>query len=96
MSKKSIFPEIYLQYIEHTKIVEILIQTRLIGYLRYVDNILVVYNTDLTNIHEVLDSFNNIMPTMEFTIEDETNNNTGSIFKLNQCNILYILRIHDS
>jgi hypothetical protein len=33
-----------------------------------------MYNTDFTNIHEVLDSFYNIMFSMEFATEDETNN----------------------
>jgi hypothetical protein len=44
------------------------------GYFRYVDNILILYNTDKTNILDVLNTFNNTMPTMYVTIEDEVEN----------------------
>jgi hypothetical protein len=33
-----------------------------------------VYKNEVTNIQEVLDSFNNITPTMKFTMEEEVNN----------------------
>jgi hypothetical protein len=46
-----------------------------IGYFRFVDDILVVNDTDKTNIHHVLNSFNNVMPTMNFTSEEEVDNN---------------------
>jgi hypothetical protein len=36
-----------------------------------VDYILIVYNKDTTNIYDVFNVFNNIMPTMKFTIEEE-------------------------
>jgi len=39
-----------------------------------VDDILVVYKNEVTNIQEVLDSFNNITPTITFTMEEEVNN----------------------
>jgi hypothetical protein len=44
------------------------------GYFRYVDDILVVYDKTVTNIDEVLDSFNRITPTINFTIEKEREN----------------------
>jgi len=44
------------------------------GYSRCVDDILVVYDKTLTDIDEVLDSFNRIMSTMKFTIEKEREN----------------------
>jgi hypothetical protein len=59
----------YLQYMENTNIVDAFLQRNVIGYFRYVDDILIVYNTDKTNIHDVLNSFNNTMPTINFTIE---------------------------
>ena len=36
--------EIYIQHLEHTKITDIIIQENIIGYFRYVDDILVVYD----------------------------------------------------
>jgi hypothetical protein len=43
-------------------------------YLRYVDDILVLYREDKTNIHELLEDFNNLAPTMKFTLEKEQSN----------------------
>ena len=43
------------------------------GYYRYVDDILVVYTGNTTNIHTVLDEFNSITPKLEFTLEEEQN-----------------------
>jgi hypothetical protein len=70
----SLFSEIYLQQMENTKIVDILLQYHIIGYFRYVDDILIVYKQGVTNIHNVLNSFNNTIPTMKFTIEKEREN----------------------
>jgi hypothetical protein len=43
-------------------------------YLRYVDDILVLYREDKTNIHELLEDFSNLAPTKKFTLEKEQNN----------------------
>jgi hypothetical protein len=65
----SMFSEIFLQHIEVTKIVNILLQYHIVGYFRYVDDILIVYKQNLTNIHDVLACFNKLTPTLKFTIE---------------------------
>ena len=70
----SILSEIFLQYIEYTEICNIIKQHNIIGYFRYVDDILIVYNDKDTNIQNVLKLFNNISPTLNFTIEHEVNN----------------------
>ena len=70
----SILSEIYLQYMEYTEIYNILKQHNIIGYFRYVDNILMVYIDKDTNIQNVLEQFNNISPTLNFTVEQEVNN----------------------
>jgi hypothetical protein len=70
----SIFSEIYLKYVENTKIIDALLKNKLIEHFQHVDNLLILYNTDLTNIHDVLNSFNSVMPTMNFTIKEEVNN----------------------
>jgi hypothetical protein len=70
----AIFAEIYLQYIEHTIIYKILQKHNIIGYHKYVDDILIIYNTETTNIQNTLDEFNQIHPKLKFTLELETNN----------------------
>jgi hypothetical protein len=42
-----------------------------LDYFRYVDDILVVYNTEITDMQDVLDHFSMITPTIQFTIEEE-------------------------
>jgi hypothetical protein len=38
----SLFSEIYMQYLEHAVLFEILLQQHIIGYFMYVDDILLV------------------------------------------------------
>jgi hypothetical protein len=70
-----IFSEIYLQNLEHTKIIDILTQHNTVGYFRYVDDILIVYDVNLTVINKVHETFNNLTPTIKFTLETETDHN---------------------
>ena len=70
----SIFSEVFLQHIESTAVFEILVQNRIIGHFRYVDDILIVYNDSITNMHDVFDSFNNLTHNINFTMEKETDN----------------------
>jgi predicted transcriptional regulator len=67
----TIFSTIYLQHLESTKIFDILIKYHLIGYFRYADDVLIIYKNEVTNILEVLESFNIITHTMPFTMEEE-------------------------
>jgi len=64
--------EIYIQHLEHTKITDIIVQQNIIGYFRYVDDILVVYDQSVTDIHKVHKALNNLAPTIKFTLENET------------------------
>jgi hypothetical protein len=43
---ESIFSEIYLQHIENTKIIDILLEHHILGCFCYVDDILVAYKND--------------------------------------------------
>jgi hypothetical protein len=70
----SIFSEIYIQHIENRIISDILLKYNIVGYFRYVDDILIVYNKDKTNLYDVFNVLNNILPTMKFTIEEEKEN----------------------
>jgi len=49
----SILSEIYLQFMENTKIFEILRNSKIEGYYKYVEDILIIYNENCTNIEEV-------------------------------------------
>jgi hypothetical protein len=42
--------EVYIQYIEHKKLYPILKKRQIIGYFRYIDDILIIYNQNKTNI----------------------------------------------
>jgi hypothetical protein len=70
----SIFSEIYIQHLETTKTADILIQHHIVGYFRYVDDILIVYKHSLTDIQNVLSKFNNLTPSLKFTMEEEKDN----------------------
>ena len=70
----SVFSEIFLQWLENTKIVDLLIKHEIEGYFRYVDDILVVYREDKTNIHNLLNELNNLIVKINFTLEEEENN----------------------
>jgi hypothetical protein len=54
----AILAETYLQHMEHMQIYPILIKQHIIGYFRYVDDILVIYDQNKTNIDETLNEFN--------------------------------------
>ena len=67
----SVLSEIYLQYLENTKILDIITKTGIEAYSRYVDDILIIYNKRHIDIEEVLYSFNNLTPNLKFTLEQE-------------------------
>jgi hypothetical protein len=70
----SILSEVFLQYLESTQIIDVLINNSILGYFRYVDDILIIYDNDITDIDKVHDEFNNLAPTIKFSIEKEHNN----------------------
>jgi hypothetical protein len=72
----SILAETYIQHIEHTQIYPILIQQQIIAYFRYIDDILIIYDQNRTNIDHTLNKFNKLQQTIKFTIEEQQ----GSIF----------------
>ena len=68
----SILSEFYLQHLENSKIYDILLNFNIMGYFRYVDDLLIIYNERETNIEDLLYYFNNIAPKFNFTIDKET------------------------
>ena len=71
----AVHAEVYLQHLEHTWIFKIITQHNILGYFRYVDDIFMIYDKNSTDIHEVHTAFNNIAPTIKFTMETETDSN---------------------
>jgi hypothetical protein len=63
-----IFSEIYLWWLEY-EILKILLQNQIYAYFRYVDDILIIYNTEHTDICNTLKQFNLIHPDLLFTME---------------------------
>jgi hypothetical protein len=63
--------EIFIQHIEHKHLYPILKTQEIIAYYKYVDNILIIYDQSKTNIAQTLNEFNNIQPSIKFTIEKE-------------------------
>jgi hypothetical protein len=67
----AILAEAYIQSIEHTQIYNILKTHKIIAYFRYVHDILIIYDNKNTNIDQTLNDFNNMQPTLQFTVEKE-------------------------
>ena len=68
----SILSEFYLQHLENSKICDILLNFNILGYFRYVDDLLIIYNERKTDIEDLLYCFNDITPKLNFTIQKET------------------------
>jgi len=69
----SILCEIYLQHLENTRIFNILRNSGIEGYFRYVDDILLIYNKNRRDIGEIVHS-NDLTPSLNFTLEREVDN----------------------
>jgi hypothetical protein len=67
-----ILSEFYLQFLENSKIYNLLIDYNISGYFRYVDDILIIYKENTTNTEYLLSSFNKLTPNLKFTLEKET------------------------
>jgi hypothetical protein len=70
----AILAEVFIQYLEHTTILDILKKFQIVHYYRYVDDNLIIYNIRITNTDNTLNEFNNIHPKITFTMEKEINN----------------------
>jgi hypothetical protein len=67
----SILSEFYLQHLENSKIYSLLLNYNVMGYFSYVDDVLIIYNNSITDLDDLLKSFNNITLKLKFTIEKE-------------------------
>jgi hypothetical protein len=53
---------------------------KLVNYFRYVDDILLIFDSQLTDMHTILNDFNSIHPKLQFTDETEQNNKINYIY----------------
>ena len=70
----SLLSEIFLQHLENQYIENIKKQFNIIYYGRYVDDILIIYNTNYDNSTNVLNKFNELHQNIKFACEKENNN----------------------
>jgi hypothetical protein len=56
----AILVEIFIQHLEHTSIINILKKRNIIDYFRYIEDLLIIYNKDSTNIENTLADFNQL------------------------------------
>jgi hypothetical protein len=70
----SIISELFLQNIEQKHLPSIAKKHNLTNYFRYVDDILIVYDTQHTDITSLLSDFNSLHPKLQFTKETEHDN----------------------
>jgi hypothetical protein len=54
-------------------IVKILLEHRIIGFYRYVDDILIMHDSNVTHVDQVLAEFNMLHPNLALTTEKEIN-----------------------
>jgi hypothetical protein len=50
----AVLAETFIQYLEHTEIIKILDKYQIIDYYRYVNTVLIIYNTNTRNIENAL------------------------------------------
>jgi hypothetical protein len=65
--------EIFLQHIEHSHITDLTQKHRIINYCRYVDDILIIFDPNQSDIQKILNDFNSIHLKLRFTAETENN-----------------------
>jgi hypothetical protein len=70
----ALLAEIFMQHMEHNHISSTLTKHNILDYHRYVDDILIIYNEECTDIVDTLKEFNSIHPNIPYNIEKERNN----------------------
>jgi hypothetical protein len=64
--------DFFLQHLEKTHIPHLSDKHKITRYFRYVDDILIIYDSNLSDLHNIPDDFNKIHPKLIFTAEQET------------------------
>jgi hypothetical protein len=84
----SVLVETYIQPMKHKQIYPILIKQQIIAYLVYIDDILMIYDQNKTNIEQALKKFNKLQPSIKFMIEKELHK-SECIVKAEICDYQY-------
>ena len=63
--------EMFLQHTEHKHLPHIKHKHKIINYCRYVDDILIIFDSTHTNMQQILNDFNTLHPKLQFTAEME-------------------------
>jgi len=63
--------EMFLQNIEHSHLTHLTMKHKIIKYCRYVDDILIIFDPNHSNIQTILNDFNALHPKLQFTAEIE-------------------------
>jgi len=71
MFKNKLFSEFFLQQIEHCYITYLTQKHGIINYCIYVDDILITYDPNQSDIHKILNDFNSLHTILRFTAEPE-------------------------
>jgi len=66
--------ELFLQNLEHLHLAHLSNKHKIINHLRYVGDILLVFESKHTNIQNILDDFNSVHSNRKFMAETESNN----------------------
>jgi hypothetical protein len=70
----AILAEVYIQHMGHKQLYSILMNYQIIGYFRYIDDILIIYNQNKRNIDETSAEFSKQRTNIRFTTEKEQHN----------------------
>jgi hypothetical protein len=70
----AVLTETFIQCLEHTQIYRIWNEHQIIDYYRYVNDIIIIYNEQYTNIDNTLLECNSVHSNLKVTIEKETHN----------------------
>jgi hypothetical protein len=73
----SILSEVFLQHVEHTLIPHLSMKHKLVNYFQFVDGILLIFDSNETDIESILTDFNTLHPNLKFTAEIEHNQSPG-------------------
>jgi len=69
--------ELFLQSLENAHLTRLSNKHKIARYFRYVDDILIIYDPNHTDINNMRKDFNTIHPNMKFLEETESNNKTN-------------------
>jgi ribosomal protein S17E len=65
----AILAKVYIQYMEHKQLYPVLMNHEIIGYFRYIDEILIIYNQNKTIIDGTLTEFSKQRTNIKFSVK---------------------------